>query len=378
MQQQLEIIKDSSVKIDNTDFDFFGLNNLSQEDFERILVSYVQKIVDQRFPENPIKRKVRIHKNKRITFSCPVCGDSMQNSWKQRGNIILEGKHKYYMKCFNCGEFKRADHFFKDFKIDLSLDAISYISNNKGDFTSSRGAYDISLLLDAITIEKYAIERQELKNSFGLIEAKESSAWLWLNKRLQFDAIKFLYHPSGNYLLILNLTPSGKILGFQKRPFQTFRGSSKYLTYSLSGIYNLLKKEEKVPDEIDTLSQLFGICALNFNQLITVFEGPLDSFLFRNSIGNGGANKQFPLEIPRRYFYDDDEAGSQNAIKRINEGYPIFLWERFKHEYGLPYKPENDKKWDLNNVIIWFNNKNIPVPLWDKYFSDDPMDVIDL
>lgn len=366
-------------KIANTDFDFLDIKDMSSEEFERILVSSIQKIVDQRFPENPLKRKVRIHKNKRITFSCPVCGDSMQSAWKQRGNIILEGKHKYYMKCFNCGEFKRVDQFFKDFKIDLSLDVISYISNNKGDFyTASTGKYDISLLLDVSTIEGYAIDRQELKTKFGLIEAKESPVWSWLNRRLQFNDSKFLYSPSKNFLLILNLTPSGKILGFQKRPFQTYSGSSRYLTYSLPGIYELLKREEKIPDEIDTLSQLFDICLINFNRPITVFEGPMDSFLFPNAIANGGANKHFPIDIPRRYFYDDDETGRNNALKRIEEGYPIFLWERLKNEYGLPFKPKNDKKWDLNNLLIYFKEENIPTPLFDKYFSNDTLDMIDI
>jgi transcription elongation factor Elf1 len=373
---------DGMEKIANIEFDlpdFLTNNNMSSEEFEVILVSFTQKIVDRRFPNDIQKRKIRIHKNKRITFSCPICGDSMQSSWKQRGNIILEGKHKYYYKCFNCGEFKRVDQFFKDFKIDLSLDVISYISDNKGDFyTSVGGRYDISLLLDVSTIEKYAIDREELKSKFNLIEVKESSIWSWLNKRLQFDAKKFLYSVVGNYLLILNLTPSGKILGFQKRPFQSFKGSSRYLTYSLTGIYELLKKEEKVPDEIDTLSQLFDICTINFNQSVTVFEGPMDSFLFHNSIANGGANKHFPLDIPRRYFYDDDKTGRNNVLKRIEEGYSIFLWERFKHEYGLPFKPENDKKWDLNNVMLWLKNQGTPVPMWDKYFSNDPMDAIDL
>lgn len=362
---------------------FFSFEELektiSQEDLLRVLLSNFEKISRYRFPSDPIKQKVREHKNKRITGSCPYCGDSLESSWKQRGNIILEGKHKYYYKCFNCGEFKRVDQFFKDFKIDLSLDVISYITENKGDFyTSSGSRYDISLLMDVSTIEGYAIDRQELKTKFGLIEAKESPVWSWLNKRLQFQDKKFLYNQYKNYLLILNLTPSGKILGFQKRPFQTFHGSSRYLTYSLTGIYELLQRTEKVPDEIDTLSQLFDICLINFNQAITIFEGPMDSFLFRNAIANGGANKHFPIDIPRRYFYDDDKTGRENALKRINEGYPIFLWERFKTDYGLPFKPEHGKKWDLNDVMIWFKTKGIPVPLWDKYFSDDPMDVIDL
>lgn len=357
----------------STFFDFDELEKtLSQEEFEKILISLTQEIVDNRFPNDPLKRKIRFHRNKRITFSCPICGDSMQNHWKQRGNIILEGKHKYYYKCFNCGEFRRIDHFFKNFKIDLNLDTISYISNNKGDFTtSSGGKYDISILMDINAIEGYAIDRQELKTNLGLIEAKESQIWSWLNKRLHFNEKKFLYNSLENYLVILNLTPSGKILGFQKRPF---KGTSKYLTYSLPGIYELLKKEEIIPDEIDTLSQLFDVCLINFNQQITVFEGPMDSFLFRNSIANGGANKQFPIDIPRRYFYDDDETGRKNALKRINEGYPIFLWSKFRNEYGLPFKD----KWDLNDAILWLKKESIPLPMWDKYFSNDPMDIIDL
>ena len=365
-------------KIANIEFDlpdFLTNNNMSSEEFEAILVSFTQKIVDRRFPNDIQKRKIRIHKNKRISFSCPYCGDSMQNSWKQRGNIILEGKHKYYLKCFNCGEFKRVDQFFKDFKIDLSLDVISYISDNKGDFyTSVGGRYDISLLLDVSTIEGYAIDRQELKTKFDLIEANESSVWSWLNKRLQFDAKKFLYSVVGNYLLILNLTPSGKILGFQKRPFQTFKGSSRFLTYSLTGIYELLKKEEKVPDEIDTLSQLFDICTINFNQPIILLEGPLDSFLVPNSIANGGANKHFPIDLPLKYLYDRDTTGIKKSVEHINKGDEVFLWEKFLRDINAPYR----KKWDINDIYIWAKENNIRLPYILNYFSKGPLDIIDI
>jgi hypothetical protein len=47
-------------------------------------------------------------------------------------------------------------------------------------------------------------------------------------------------------------------------------------------------------------------------------------------------------------------------------------------DYGLPYKPDNGKKWDLNDAMLWLKTNGVPVPIWDKYFSDDPMDVIDL
>jgi hypothetical protein len=60
--------------------------------------------------------------------------------------------------------------------------------------------------LDVKTIEGYAIDRQELKSRFNLIEAYESPAWSWLSRRLQFNKELFLYSPAKNYLLILNLT----------------------------------------------------------------------------------------------------------------------------------------------------------------------------
>ena len=363
----------------STFFDFEELEKtISQEQFLDVLVTNFERIVKRRFPSDPIKQRIRIHKNKRITGSCPYCGDSMESSWKQRGNIILEGKHKYYYKCFNCGEFKRVDQFLQDFNSNLSLDVLNYISENKGNFTSVGGKYDISLLLDVPTIEGYAIDRQELKDKFSLVEANESPVWSWLNNRLQFQAEKFLYSPGRNYLLVLNLTPSGKILGFQKRNFIKRRGGSNYLTYGLPTIYQILGKTEEIPDTIDTLSQLFDICRLNFNRPITLFEGPLDAFLFPNAIANGGANKHFPIEIPLRYFYDDDETGRKNALKRISEGFSIFLWDKLKREYGLPPTPPSGKKWDLNDFMIWLKNNKAIVPLWDTYFSDDPMDAIDL
>jgi hypothetical protein len=292
----------------------------------------------------------------------------MQSSYKKRGNFILEGKHRNYYKCFNCGIFKRTDLFFKDFKVDLQLDIINYISENLGNFsTSSSSKYDISLLLDVDALEGYAIDRRELKDRFRLIEAKESPSWSWLTKRLQYVPERFLYSPSKNYILILNLTPSGKIIGAQKR---LFKGYPKYITFSASKLWELLEKGE-VPDEVDIVSQLFGILQIDFNKPVTIFEGPFDSFLFKNSVGNAGANKGFPLDIPRRYWYDDDKTGKDRAIETVQNGKPVFLWDRLKRDLNLPYR----KKWGLNDLMIWLKENNMRTPLFDNYFSNDPLDI---
>lgn len=344
--------------------------NINTEEYKNRIISLLEPILEDVFFNDKAKQQIKVHRD-RINFSCPICGDSMQSSYKKRGNIILQGKHRNFFKCFNCGEFKRVDYFFKDFKINLQLDIVNYISDNLGNFnTFSSSKYDISLLLDVDNIERYAIDRKDIKNNFGLIEAKESPIWSWLLKRLQYVPDRFLYHPNKKYILILNLTPSGKIIGVQKR---LFKGYPKYITFSASKLYELLGMGE-IPDEIDIISQLFGILQIDFNKPITLFEGSMDSFLFRNSIANSGLQKKFPLDIPIRYWFDDDKPGKNKSIELIEKGESVFLWDKLKKDMELPYR----KKWDLNDVLIYFKEHNIKPPFFDNYFSNDPLDIIDL
>lgn len=347
-------------------------NSLSKSNYINIIIDKVQSILNKRFDDRN-KHHIKIHTN-RINFACPYCGDSMKNSNKKRGNIILEGKHSGFYKCFNCSVFKTVTSFFSDYKVSLDLDIIDYISNHLGDLRSSFSEkYDISLLLDIELIEKYAIDRQELIKKFMLVEIIDSPVRSWLRSRLQFQEEKFLYNPAKNYLLILNLTPSGKILGFQKRGFNLKSYEPKYLTYKLSKISEGFKMG-KIPEEFDSISVLFNITLLNFNMPITLFEGGMDSFLFKNSIALSGVNKIFPIDIPIRYWFDKDLTGVNQAIKKLENKQPVFLWERFIRDYNIPYS----KKLDLNDILIYFKKNNIKTPLFENYFSDDPLDLIDI
>lgn len=353
----------SDINIDTT---------LSDSEYRDKIVALLEPILQQRFPGNFQKQKIRVHKD-RITLSCPFCGDSMKSDYKKRGNIILTGKFANHYKCFNCNEFKRIDYFFKDFKVNLDLGVINYVANGITDFsTSSNAKYDMSMFLDMKSIDKYAIDRIEFLKYFNLLEIKDSSIYNWLKNRMQYDVSKFMYNPRLNHLIILNLTQSGKIMGVQKR---TFKGPNKYLTYKLTKLYELMKKNPKeIPDEIDVLSQLFNICLINYSKPITLFEGPLDAFLFKNSIANAGIHKGFPLDLPIRYFFDSDKDGRQKSIEKINNGEEVFLWEKLKQDLQLPFK----EKYDLNDVIIYLRDHNIKVPNFEKYFSNDSLDLIDI
>ena len=346
--------------------------SLSLDEYKGRIYSHLRNLLAKRFPGHPGKQKVARHTD-RITFACAYCGDSMQSDYKHRGNVILSGKYAGYYKCFNCGMFKGVDQFLKDYNIDLQLDLVNYLSSAKGDFRkASYGSYDISVLMDSETIEGYAIDREELKRRFNLVEISGSPRHSWLKYRLQFAEERFLYNPQYDYVVVLNLYTKDKILGFQRRNFD--KKLEKYNTYNISKIYKEMGIEKDIPDNIEVLSQLYRITEVDFNQPITLFEGPLDSFLLPNSVANAGAAKSFPLDIPLRYWYDEDKKGKEKALEKLEEGHKVFLWSKFRAEFGIPFR----KKWDLNDTLIWFRDNNKRVPMFDSYFSDDPLDMIDL
>jgi predicted RNA-binding Zn-ribbon protein involved in translation (DUF1610 family) len=350
-------------------------SQLTIQEYRERLQVLLQPILDQRFPGNAHKRKILPHHD-RITFACPYCGDSAQSDWAKRGNFILAGKFKNHFKCHNCGEFKRIDRFFKDYKTELKLDAINYMMDNLGDFTTFESAkYDMSFLLDMDNLEKYAIDRQELLRCFGLVEVKDSPVWSWLTNRMQYNTDKFLYSPEKNYLLILNLTPGGKILGAQKRKF---KGTNRFETYKFSKLYEAMEKpvetDEAQTNYLDALSMIFNICLINFSKPILLLEGPMDAFLLPNAIANTGANKTMPIDIPVEYFYDSDETGVRKSIEYINKGNSVFLWQKFLRDINAPYR----KKWDYNDVVIWTKQNNTRIPNVLNYFSTDPLDIIDI
>jgi transcription elongation factor Elf1 len=363
METNVNITLNTNIDLDST---------ITSEEYVTTLVELLQPILENRFPQNKGKQKIRVYKD-RINFACPVCGDSMKSDYKKRGNFILKGKYIHFFKCHNCGIALKIDNFFKNYNISLNLSVINYISSQIQDFsTQSNAKYDMSLFLDMESIDKYAIDRQELLRYFGLIEVKDSPVWPWLKNRLQYDQSKFMYNANKNYLVILNLTPSGKIIGLQKR---MFKGDNKYMTYKLAKLYELMNKDPKiVPDELDMISQLFNICLISYNKPIVLLEGPLDSFLIKNSIANSGANKSFPLDLRLMYLYDKDETGIKKSIEHINDDDEVFLWDKFLRDVGAPYR----KKWDISDIFIWAKENNLKLPNILNYFSKDPLDIVDI
>ena len=351
--------------------------DLSRDELVSEMVPKVQDILNRTFPDVPQKRGIKIYRD-RVSFACPLCGDSASNMSKKRGSLILEGKFKNLYKCHNCGVCMTTYRFFRNFNENLSNRAIDYMISNKGEIEhTSISTVVTNMLYDTDIIDEYAIAREDFKQRCHLMEVNGTYAGTYLAKRLQFKSEKFLYHMGKNLLFVLNLTPSGKILGLQVRSLDQNRakGGSKYLTYKLSKIYEVMLHEEKsIPDEIEEISTIFNILLVNYNEPVTVVEGPMDSFFVRNCIATCGANHNIDLNMTTRYLFDDDLAGRKHAIEKLGEGYAVFMWDKMKKDLCMPWR----KKWDVNDLVIWGYSNGVKVPKFDRYFSSNSLDLLSI
>jgi hypothetical protein len=179
-------------------------------------------------------------------------------------------------------------------------------------------------------------------------------------------------------MFLLNLTANGEhVLGLQIKNMNK-NATNKYYTYKLSGIYkNLFRERDQEvierASELDAISCVFGFSTVNLESPITIFEGPFDSFLYRNSVGLCSINNKFPFEVEdKRYFLDGDTAGREAAQKPLKEGEKVFLWKKFLDENGFPTRD----KWDLNDVVVYAHKNGLKIKNLEEYFSNISWDLI--
>jgi len=342
------------------------------------LKGIVSRVLEQVFPGNSLKQKIYVGRD-RLNYSCPYCGDSSE-ARKKRGNLYVESLS---FKCYNggCNTFRDLYGFLKDFHLDslINPDQISEIieiGKTKRNARKQAGSIDV-FLLEAY--KDIIPTREDLKNKLGLIELPYA-AREYLKKRYQNPDERFLWEPRKKSMFLLNLTADAKyVLGLQIKNMYK-NATTKYYTYRLSGIYKNLFKEtnneiiEKA-SELDSISCVFGFSTLNLESTVTIFEGPFDSFLYRNSVGLCSLNNKFPFDITnKRFFLDGDSSGLQKSQKLLQEGESVFLWKKFLSENGFPKKD----KWDLNDIVIYAHQNDMKIKNLEGYFSSDKWDMIHL
>jgi hypothetical protein len=326
--------------------------------------------------------RVKIYQGgNRLNFCCPYCGDS-NDPRKKRGNFYTDTLH---YKCYNggCEVFRSLNSFVRDFSLSNMLDSeeMTEIINFSRQRISNKKMRNSIDFFFAQNYKDILIERETLKSRLGLIEVKGTFAEKWLNERNQYADDKFLYDPRRRSLYLLNLTGNGsQIVGLQIRPIARKNVGSKYYTYNLSGIYKKLLKELDPntilrAEELDPISTVFGFSYVDLDSMITVFEGPLDSWLCPNSIALCSINNSFPFDVNnKRWFLDSDKTGREKMRSLLESGDQVFLWGKFLKENEMP----NRDKWDLNDIVNYVRSTGNKIRNLDNYFSSNVLDIIDI
>jgi len=340
----------------------------------------IGEILSKEFHGNPLKQRIYTM-GSRLNVSCPYCGDS-HDPRKKRGNFYLD---KQFFKCYNggCGVYKSSISFYKDFGVLNKLTkeefdwCKSIIDENRSEKRTFLGSFtDISLFFED-DINPYLIPREDFMEKLGLKEIAGQKIERYLKRRHQRADDKFAWDPKRERIFLFNLTPDKKIFGLQIRNMDSIKGSPKYLTYKLSVIWNKLlnQKDESFLDackKIDPISYVFNVASLDFGKDITIFEGPMDSWLWANSVALCSVENKFPFDVENvRFWYDWDQAGISKSIELLTSGFRVFNWGKFLEDHDIT----KNRKWDLNDMVVHLRTTGKKIKRFENYFTDDVLDL---
>ena len=363
--------------------------------------SLLQKIIDKEF-NNSTKRRINDYSD-RLNCACPFCGDSHRNNHAKRGNLYF---NRLVFICFNCDKKTTFDRMCKDFNEQIDpdkklemiehLDSIITYTDYQNEFIDAR----FENLIDLTDLEDSINKNLTPFSDFKPIQVNGGIYKYLIGRGIGPELHKNIYQAKywknedeSEWVIVMLNRKDNKILGMQIRNLKEGKRRT-FKIYNYENILdwvNMAKEEPKVIDinelvVYNKLSYYFNILNVNFDYMITVFEGYLDSLFYPNAIGLVGVNTDFRfLEnggFDLQYFFDNDEAGFKKSEEKLKEGYPVFLWrklfddiverKRVEDPYTLLHRISKVK--DINKLCQLtpgaYKKLNLP-----NFFSEDLMDI---
>ena len=333
------------------------------------------------------KSEIKFHRD-RLNFACPYCGDS-SNAHKKRANIYW--KNLIY-HCYNdgCGKHTNLVSFLRDYnKAVTNFDDLNfyldYIRTNQI-VVPTKEYLEVNVFQ---SLKDYSIPLEVVKEKLNLMTVNENlKIEKYLKSRFMHHRLEhFMYSHKSDQLYIFNLTADKKsTVGWQIRNFGYNR--TKYVSFNIEKINHLvLDKKIDLPEEeiikMNTLSLYFGIFYTDFTKPVTIFEGPIDSFLISNSIAITGSDKPTDMfdEINTvRYLFDNDPAGRRVMETKLKRKRKVFMWNKLMKDFRIQPRLANMKGIkDLNDLIEYcWKTKNEAVKNLDRYYTNNPLDIRDV
>jgi hypothetical protein len=361
----------------------------------------VQKILNKEFA-NVQKRRVNDYTD-RLNFACPFCGDSHRNNHAKRGNLYF---NRLVFICFNCDKKTTFDRMCKEFNEQIDpdkklemiehLDSIMTYNDYQNEFVDAKfdNLIDIEELETAINLNMTPL------SDFKPIQVNGGIYKYLIGRGIEPDKHKDIYQAKywknedeSEWIIVMLNRRGSKLLGMQVRNLKEGR-RRMFKIYNYENILEWVNLAKDEPKQVDInelviynkLSYYFNILNVDFDNMITVFEGYLDSLFYPNSIGLVGVNTDFRfLEnsgFDLQYFFDNDEAGFKKSEEKLKEGYPIFLWNKLFDDIVTQKKTADpfsllhriSKVKDINKLCQLTPDafKKLRLPL---FFSKDVLDV---
>ena len=361
----------------------------------------LQKILDKEFA-NVQKRRVNDYSD-RLNFACPFCGDSHRNNHAKRGNLYF---NRLVFICFNCDKKTTFDRMCKEFNEQIDpdkklemiehLDSIMTYNDYQSEFVDAK----FDNLIDLGDLEKSIELNLTPFSDFKPIQVNGGIYKYLIGRGIEPDKHKNIYQAKywknedeSEWIIVMLNRRDTKLLGMQVRNLKEGR-KRMFKIYNYENILEWVNLAKEEPKQVDInelviynkLSYYFNILNVDFDKMITVFEGYLDSLFYPNSIGLVGVNTDFRfLEnsgFDLQYFFDNDEAGFKKSEEKLKEGYTVFLWNKL-FESIVDQKNSNDpfsllhrisKVKDVNKLCQLTPDafKKLKLPL---FFSKDILDV---
>jgi hypothetical protein len=361
----------------------------------------VQKILNKEFA-NVQKRRVNDYSD-RLNFACPFCGDSHRNNHAKRGNLYF---NRLVFICFNCDKKTTFDRMCKEFNEQIDpdkklemiehLDSIMTYNDYQNEFVDAK----FDNLIDLSDLEKSIELNLTPFSDFKPIQVNGGIYKYLIGRGIEPDKHKDIYQAKywknedeSEWIIVMLNRRGSKLLGMQVRNLKEGR-RRMFKIYNYENILEWVNLSKDEPKQVDInelviynkLSYYFNILNVDFDNMITVFEGYLDSLFYPNSIGLVGVNTDFRfLEnsgFDLQYFFDNDEAGFKKSEEKLKEGYPIFLWNKLFDDIVTQKKTADpfsllhriSKVKDINKLCQLTPDafKKLKLPL---FFSKDVLDV---
>jgi len=320
------------------------------------IITDVEQILAQ-VHQHPQKLKVKSEKNK-LSFACPVCGDSNKDMNRKRAHILFDKSEPYFYCHHECGGMSMS-RFYKHFNKEWKSEEFSFFTGP----IQAKGSYRYDPKVMAMhEISRMSIDVYDVMKYFGLNNIKkDSAAFKYLERRNLHHLTEWMawsekwqriciFNPICEPTIKKGWGPDGtrylrsmRVLGFQARDI-TGTQSAKYLTFSLEKIYGKmgLKWNPKpgTEDYIKLMSNTYYSTLINPYETMLITEGPLDALLLPNAMAITGVAKTNP-KLDRnplaQYIFDNDASGRKKQSEQWSkhgDTTKIFDWESIVRDFG--------------------------------------------